>query len=147
MYLYESHMGGFYATENKLEDTYSETCNEFDDLLGKVNTFEDAWNLVKEKCAYDNGDGISLQYAFPNLCNIFHIYEDVPLDENDESFTTLTDDEILFSISRIIDKPISVYQYGIELDFNGKKETEYVYVISDTKPEKDAVAVYFDGRE
>lgn len=49
MYLYESHMGGFFATDTKLDTEllYCDQCGESDDYIGEANYFGDAWMLLR----------------------------------------------------------------------------------------------------
>lgn len=50
MYIYESHMGGLFVSDEVLsyEQTYCETCGDSDFLLGYAETREEAWELLKD---------------------------------------------------------------------------------------------------
>lgn len=48
-YIYESHMGGLYCSDDYLEDTYCEQCGDSDWLIGTANTAEEAMNLLMDK--------------------------------------------------------------------------------------------------
>lgn len=49
MYIYESHMGGFYATTEELdyEWLYCETCGDSDRYIGVANSRKEARRLLK----------------------------------------------------------------------------------------------------
>ena len=51
MYLYESHLGGLYLTDEQQDwdDLYCETCGDSDWELGRVDTFEDVLALITEE--------------------------------------------------------------------------------------------------
>jgi hypothetical protein len=48
MYIYENHMGGFYTTDEMLDDDslYCETCGDHDWLLGQADTKEEFLGLI-----------------------------------------------------------------------------------------------------
>ena len=48
MYLYESHMGGIYASNYEIdyEDLYCEQCGDSDNYIGYANTKEEAIKLL-----------------------------------------------------------------------------------------------------
>lgn len=50
MYIYESHLGRFFWTEEMLtyDETYCETCGDSDSFLGCANNKEEAWDLLKD---------------------------------------------------------------------------------------------------
>lgn len=58
MYIYESHMGSLFVSDDILdyEQTYCETCGDSDLLIGYAETREEAWNLVKDDTNI-NGSG------------------------------------------------------------------------------------------
>jgi len=49
LYLYDSHIGGLYLEDEKLDydDLYCEGCNDSDEYLGVVNTISDIVELTK----------------------------------------------------------------------------------------------------
>ena len=49
MYIYESHMGGLYATDHKIpyEQLYCEECGDSDSCIGEADSAEEAWALLK----------------------------------------------------------------------------------------------------
>lgn len=59
MYVYESHMGGFFAADTKLDPEllYCDQCGESDDYIGEANYFGDAWMLLRPFTAQTDGDG------------------------------------------------------------------------------------------
>ena len=64
MYIYESHMGGLFVSDEVLsyEQTYCETCGDSDFLLGYAETREEAWNLLKDDTDIDGSGGWDYDY-------------------------------------------------------------------------------------
>ena len=64
MYIYESHMGGLYTSDEPLdyEDLYCEECGDSDRLIGYAETREDAWNLLKDDTDIDGSGGWEYDY-------------------------------------------------------------------------------------
>lgn len=62
MYLYESHLGGFYPTDEQLdnEDLYCETCGDYDWEIGEYNNKFDAWCLLMPRTSVFGTGGFSL---------------------------------------------------------------------------------------
>ena len=65
MYIYESHMGGLYTSDEPLdyEDLYCEECGDSDRLIGYAETREDAWNLLKDDTDIDGSGGWDYDYV------------------------------------------------------------------------------------
>lgn len=55
MYIYESHMGGFFTSDEVLdyEDTYCEECGDSDTFIGWADTQEEALRLLEDKICRD----------------------------------------------------------------------------------------------
>lgn len=51
MYLYVSHLGGYFTTEKIISDTYCEQCGDSDFLLGRFETEKQKEELIEE---YEN---------------------------------------------------------------------------------------------
>lgn len=49
MYIYESHMGGLYATYEEMtpEQLYCDGCGDSDTFIGEADSAEEAWELLK----------------------------------------------------------------------------------------------------
>lgn len=49
-YLYESHLGGLYASDDELDydQLYCEACGDSDDYLGEFETIEELKELLKD---------------------------------------------------------------------------------------------------
>lgn len=62
MYIYQSHMGGLYTSDDELdyEQTYCETCGDSDWLIGYAETREEAWDLLKDDTNIDGSGGWGL---------------------------------------------------------------------------------------
>lgn len=71
MYIYQSHMGGLYTSDDELdyEQTYCETCGDSDWLIGYAETREDAWNLLKDDTNIDGSGGWDYEYIQDFLKN------------------------------------------------------------------------------
>ena len=64
MYIYESHMGGLYTSDEPLdyEDLYCEECGDSDQLIGYAETREDVWNLFKDDTDINGSGGWDYDY-------------------------------------------------------------------------------------
>ena len=71
MYIYESHMGGLFVSDEILdyEQTYCETCGDSDRLIGYAETREDAWNLLKDDTDINGSGGWNYDYVQEFLKN------------------------------------------------------------------------------
>lgn len=71
MYIYESHMGSLFVSDDILdyEQTYCETCGDSDFLLGYVETREEAWNLLKDNTNINGSGGWDYDYVQEFLKN------------------------------------------------------------------------------
>lgn len=71
MYIYESHMGGLFVTDEELDfdQTYCETCGDSDYLLGYAETREEAWNLLKDDTNINGSGGWDYEYVQEFLKN------------------------------------------------------------------------------
>ena len=106
-YLYESHVGGIYTNDKRLDSDalYCEMCGEYDDYLGSFTTFRDFWDLIKDKCDTKGRGGYSLQYVYPIIVSEFDLPNDVKYDndyERDRRFCRNSDKEILARIKELI---------------------------------------------
>ncbi|GAA6275831.1 hypothetical protein F170042I7_20170 [Blautia caecimuris] len=71
MYIYESHMGSLFVSDDILdyEQTYCETCGDSDFLLGYAETREEAWNLLKDDTNINGSGGWNYDYVQEFLKN------------------------------------------------------------------------------
>ncbi len=71
MYIYQSHMGGLYTSDDELdyEQTYCETCGDSDWLIGYAETREEAWDLLKDDTNIDGSGGWDYEYIQDFLRN------------------------------------------------------------------------------
>ena len=101
MYLYESHMGGLYSTqeEQEFEDLNCEQCGDSDWFIGEYETLKEYWNLIKEDCSINGSGGWSLQSIYVDICKEFNLPMP-PLDE--DYWANLSDDEIIKNIKKNI---------------------------------------------
>ena len=109
MYLYESHLGGLYTSENELyceylhceecENSDCEECESSDWLIGEFNTIEEYWNLIKDNCSIDGRGGWWLQNIYVDICKEFNL-PIPPLDEN--YWADLSDNKIIKNIEKHI---------------------------------------------
>lgn len=63
-YLYDSHMGGLYTSDEELDYDYlyCETCGDRDMLIGSFTTIQDFWNLIKDECNINGSRGSCTTY-------------------------------------------------------------------------------------
>lgn len=71
MYIYQSHMGGLYTSDDELdyEQTYCETCGDSDWPIGYAETREEAWDLLKDDTNIDGSGGWDYEYIQDFLRN------------------------------------------------------------------------------
>lgn len=71
MYIYQSHMGGLFVSDEVLdyEQTYCEECGDSDFLLGYAETREEAWNLLKNDTDINGSGGWNYEYVQEFLKN------------------------------------------------------------------------------
>lgn len=71
MYIYQSHMGGLFVSDDELdyEQTYCEECGDSDFLLGYAETREEAWNLLKDDTNINGSGGWDYGYVQEFLKN------------------------------------------------------------------------------
>lgn len=71
MYIYESHMGSLFVSDDILdyEQTYCETCGDSDFLLGYAETKEEAWELLKDNTNINGSGGWNYDYVQEFLKN------------------------------------------------------------------------------
>lgn len=71
MYIYESHMGSLFVSDDILdyEQTYCETCGDSDFLLGYAETKKEAWNLLKDNTDINSSGGWNYEYVQEFLKN------------------------------------------------------------------------------
>ena len=71
MYIYQSHMGGLYTSDDELdyEQTYCETCGDSDWLIGYAETREETWDLLKDDTNIDGSGGWDYEYIQDFLRN------------------------------------------------------------------------------
>lgn len=71
MYIYESHIGGLFVSDEILDykQTYCETCGDSDYLLGYAETREEAWNLLKDDTNINGSGGWDYEYVQEFLKN------------------------------------------------------------------------------
>lgn len=71
MYIYQSHMGGLYTSDDELdyEYTYCEICGDSDWLIGYAETREEAWDLLKDDTNIDGSGGWDYEYIQDFLKN------------------------------------------------------------------------------
>ena len=106
-YLYESHLGGIYITDNMLDRDrlYCEDCGDSDWLIGPFETVKDFWALIADDCDINGSGGWSLQYFYPMIVEIFDLPDVVEYENDDErdcGFCNHSDKYILARIEELI---------------------------------------------
>ncbi len=79
MHIYQSHLGGIYATTEYLDDLYCETCGDSDWYIGEYNS---AVTFLKDEAddidTYDGHGGYALEGVLSALC----AFDDCPSEED-----------------------------------------------------------------
>lgn len=72
LYIYESHLGGFYCTNEKqnIESLYCEQCGDYDNYLGKAEDAYDVAEILRSKVELFGMGGYAMEYCteFFNAC-------------------------------------------------------------------------------
>lgn len=65
MYIYHSHMGGFFAVDSPLSDSecYCEECCDSDNLIGYAATREEGWDILKDDTDINGSGGYDYDYV------------------------------------------------------------------------------------
>ena len=65
MYIYESHLGGLYTSDEYLDydDLYCEQCGDSDWLIGYATTKEEAWKFLKGDIDINGSGGWDYDYV------------------------------------------------------------------------------------
>ena len=100
-YLYESHLGGLYASDEELDydSLYCSQCGDSDWPIGTFENIKDFWELVKADCDIDGSGGIALAYLFPIMIEIFDLPDVV---DCDDGYCSYSDKYILARIEELI---------------------------------------------
>lgn len=103
-FLYESHTGGLYFTDNQLnvEQRYCSTCGDIDVLIGAYVDLKHCWEDLKKHCSIDNSGGFALEYVYPILVQEFKLPEKIPYSDWNkqlQGFCSLSEKEILERLS------------------------------------------------
>lgn len=100
LYVYQSHMGGFYVSKELLdyEDLYCETCGDSDWEYGDFNTFKEFYDVLINDTMYydkDSKQWLLSEEALASIVNELVAYWKYPIQElkekeNDhDSYTTI----------------------------------------------------------
>ena len=108
-YLYESHMGGLFSTDDMLspDECYCEECGDSDWLIGEYATLNDFWNLIKDDCDINGSGGYDLTYVYPIIVKEFDLLYEVTYENDylkDCEFCSNSEEEILRNIEEEIYK-------------------------------------------
>lgn len=114
-WLYQSHMGGFFFSNEKLdpETLYCEECGDSDWELGEFDSIADAWDALEEDGGIDIGDagkykgkveehagGYAAKYVFNNLMAEYFPYVRLISPENGEKGTCCVKEEDILTFIR-----------------------------------------------
>lgn len=72
MYIYQSHMGGLFASEDYLDydECYCEECGDSDSLIGQADTKEEVWELLKPYTDINGSGGFDYDYVYEFIENL-----------------------------------------------------------------------------
>ena len=96
-------MGGIYTTDRELDydELYCDECGDSDMPIGEAETAPEAWDLLKNETALNEGDGgYVLSYIVPFVMS-FEGGTDVPVDER--GYCTLSDNEMKMLLKNLKD--------------------------------------------
>lgn len=73
MYIYESHMGGFFTKDEILsyEEEYCEQCGDSDNFIGYADSRKTAWKLLKPMTDINDSGGYDRNYVDDFINNNF----------------------------------------------------------------------------
>ena len=105
-YLYESHLGGLYTSDEQLDYDYlyCAQCGDSDWLIGTFETIKDFWELIKDDYDINGNGGWSLQYLYPMMVEIFDLPDVVEYEndyEKEQGFCCHSDAEIIARIEEL----------------------------------------------
>ncbi len=65
MYIYQSHMGGFFTVDSPLSysECFCEECCDSDNLIGYATTRDEAWDLLKNDTDVNGSGGYDYEYV------------------------------------------------------------------------------------
>ena len=65
MYIYEGHLGSLYVSDDYLDfdDLYCEECGDSDEYIGRADTAEEAWELLKGITSINGSGGWDYDYV------------------------------------------------------------------------------------
>ena len=119
MYIYESHLGGLYTSDEQIpyEDLYCEECGDSDMELGEAESISEAWDILKPDTG-ENGVGFLPAYILPILMEFAD--EDASLPDipvNEYGLCTLSDQKIEDMLIRITGDKKALVPIDEEVDF------------------------------
>ena len=98
MYIYGSHLGGIYTSDEEIpfEDLYCEECGDSDTELGEADTIAEAWQVLKPQTAIsEECGGYEPAYILPILASFVDEDTKIPdLKVNDYGISRLPDKKI-----------------------------------------------------
>jgi hypothetical protein len=77
MYVYESHLGGIYASEEPInfDELYCETCGDYDWEIGNFDSAVELLKYMADNIDANDGHG---GYCLDMLLEDLHCFDDVP---------------------------------------------------------------------
>ena len=110
-YLYESHLGNLYISDNYIDDDelYCEECGDSDWLIGQFDNIEDFWNLIEDQVDICGSGGYKLKYIYPFIVGEFELDDKLDFDEDWPHYCTWDDERIIGRIEELIGREV-VYE-------------------------------------
>ena len=107
-YLYESHLGNLYISDNYIDDDelYCEECGDSDWLIGQFDNIEDFWNLIEDQVDICGSGGYKLKYIYPFIVGEFELDDKLDFDEDWPHYCTWDDERIIGRIEELIGRKI-----------------------------------------
>lgn len=106
-YLYESHLGGLYTSDEQMthEDLYCDACNDYDFEVGHYDNIKEFWGLIKDDCDIDGNGGWSMKYIYSFMVEEFNLSYPIHYENEHQCGQCICNDsldEILYNIKDAI---------------------------------------------
>ena len=108
-YLYESHMGGIYTSNDPIDTCCCATCGDYDWFIGTFSTINEFWDLIEDKCNIKGSGGYNLQYIYPTIVEEFNLPDIIEYEnyyQECEGFCCNSEQDIVRRIEELIGRKV-----------------------------------------
>lgn len=111
-YLYESHMGGLYTSDEILDYDclYCEICGDSDWLMGTFSHLKEFWDLIESHCDIYGSGGYCMEYIYPFIVREFNLPDKVDYRDEDQRYLGFCCNDynsIIKRIEELIDRKVN----------------------------------------